>query len=252
MWELQGALLPPLLQGESRMPGPLHYSLTSHTEHDYKPSNGPLGNPIYSKAHPHWDTNFLNELAQKLRDHRSIRVVSAPVSEMRDRYRGQSAPHQPLVEHYRTLLALYGQLDRTSALLPKEPRVSTTQEDYRRFSRSELSPPSALDAPPIKGTLTKSAALSRLPPHKAPPPTTSQLQLPRPCVALPHGGRSSLYTDSFSVSSRLPKVSATVADYDRGNVMTESGRGLLHSILEVPKMYGTENQTYGKGRIVLV
>ncbi|XP_072550249.1 stabilizer of axonemal microtubules 3 [Salminus brasiliensis] len=248
----KNAPLPPRLQRGNRVPGPLHYSLTSHTEYDSKPIDGPLGNTMYSKASPHWNTHFLNELAQKLRDCRSVKVVSKPVSEMQDCYRGRSAPHEPLVDHCRTLLALYGRLDRAPALLPKEPQLSTSQADYRRFSRSELAPPSALNAPPIQGTLTKSAALSRLPPHKVPPDAASRLQLPRPCLALPHGGGHSLYMDSFTVPACLPKLHTPAAAQDGAKCREKSGRGLTEHILEVPKMYNTENQTCGKGKMVLV
>ncbi|XP_036445870.1 uncharacterized protein zgc:193811 [Colossoma macropomum] len=246
------APFPPLLQRQSRTPGHIHYNLTSHTEHDHKPIKGPLENLIYCKASPHWNTHFLNELAQRLRDCQSIRLVSKPVSEMQDRYRGHLAPDEPLVDHYRTLVALYGQLDRAPVPLTKEPLLSTAQAVHRRFSRSELAHPSALNAPAIQGTLTKSAALSRLPPHKALPNMSSQLQLPRPCVALPHGGRTSLYTDSFTVPAYLPKLSTSAADHDTAKSRNEGSRGLRQHVMEVPKMYGTENQTYGKGKMVLV
>lgn len=115
--------------------------------------------------------------------------------------------------------------------------------------RSELAPPSAPNAPPFQRTLTKSAALSRLPPHKAPPSTASQLQLPRPHMAVPHGGRTSLYMDSFTLPACLPKLSTA---HDTAERRDEGGSRLLRHILEVPKMYGTESQTYGKGKMVRV
>ncbi|XP_017552869.2 uncharacterized protein zgc:193811 [Pygocentrus nattereri] len=244
------APLPPLLQQHSRIPGHIHHSSTSHMEHDHKPAKGPLGNLIYCKASPHWNTHFLNELAQRLRDCQSIRLVSEPVSEMQDRYKGHLAPDELSVDHYRTLMALYGQLDLAPAPLSKEPLLSTAQAVHRRFSRSELAPPSSLNTPAIQGTLTRSAALSRLPPRKALPNMSSQL--PRPCVALPHGGRTSLYTDSFTVPAYLPKLSTSAADHDAAKSRNEGSRGLRQHVMEVPKMYGTENQTYGKGKMVLV
>lgn len=132
----QNAPLPPVLQRQNRVPGSAHFSLTSHTEHDRKPLNGPLYNEIHSKAPPHWTTHFLDELAQRvrsvcvclkysfylknllfvfgtvyrlwsfmfdppqLRDHPTVRVVSDPISEMQDQYRGQLAACAPLGEHY--------------------------------------------------------------------------------------------------------------------------------------------------------
>lgn len=63
----QNAPLPPVLQRQNKVPASAHFSLTSHTEHDRKPLNGPLYNEIHSKAPAHWTTHFLNELAQKVR-----------------------------------------------------------------------------------------------------------------------------------------------------------------------------------------
>uniref|UniRef100_A0A3B1IXL6 Zgc:193811 n=1 Tax=Astyanax mexicanus TaxID=7994 RepID=A0A3B1IXL6_ASTMX len=242
----KNAPLPPLLQRQNRVSGPLHYSVTSHTEHDHKPIHGPLRTTIYSKASPHWNTHFLNELAQKLRHCRSVRVVSKPVSEMQDCYRGRSAPHEPLDDHHRTLLELYGQLEQAPPLFPKEPLLSTSQEDYRRFSRSELAPPSALNAPPIQGTLTKSAALSRMRPHKVTPNPASEL--PRPCLALPHSAGNSLYMDSFTVPACLPKLHTPDAAQGGAQCGEQRGKRALEHILGVPKMYHTEYQTYGKER----
>ncbi|XP_053472771.1 uncharacterized protein zgc:193811 isoform X2 [Ictalurus furcatus] len=247
----KNAPLPPLLQ--RRVPGPLHYNVTSHTEHDPKPVDGVLSNVIYSKASPHWHTHFLNDLAQKLRDSRSVRLVSGPpVSEMQEQYSGRSARYEPLEPQYRTLQALHGQLHQSSVLLPREPALSTAHTEYRRFSRSELAPFSALDASPTRGPFAKRAALIPLYPHKATPGTYSQLRLPRPLVPVPRGGRSSVYMDSFSVPTPLPMSSTHVAVLAGTKHTEESGRSLLQHILDVPEMYGTENQTYGKGRMVLV
>ncbi|KAF4093054.1 hypothetical protein AMELA_G00028320 [Ameiurus melas] len=245
----KNAPLPPLLQRP--VPGPLHYNVTSHTEHDPKPVDGVLSNVIYSKASPHWRTHLLNDMAQKLRDSRSVRLVSGPpVSEMQEQYSGRSARYEPLEPQYRTLQALHGQLHRSS-VLPREPALSTAHTDYRRFSRSELAPLSALDASPTRGPFTKRAELIPLSPHKA-TSSTSQLRLPRPPVLVPQGGRSSVYMDSFSVPAPLPMSSTRVAVLAGTKLTEESGRSLLQHILDVPEMYGTENQTYGKGRMVLV
>ncbi|XP_026853832.2 uncharacterized protein zgc:193811 isoform X1 [Electrophorus electricus] len=252
----KNTLLPPLPKQKVRGPGTRRYTSTSSSEHDCKRTNGQLSGVVYSKASPHWQTNFLKELVQKLQDHKSVRVVSAPISEMQDHYKVQSQPHEPLVGHYKTLLALYGQLavPPALALLPKEPMLSTAQSDYRNFCRSELSPPSALDVPPIQGTLTMSGALSRLPTHKAPPIVATQLQLPRPSVPLTHGGRTSQYMDSFTVPNPPPTFStaapAPAPDWEKGR--EAGGKGLQQHILEVPKMYVTENQSYGNKRMVLV
>ncbi|XP_026772076.3 uncharacterized protein zgc:193811 isoform X1 [Pangasianodon hypophthalmus] len=244
----KNAPLPPLLQ--RRVPGPLHYSVTSYTEHDPKPMHGVLSNVTYSKASPHWRTHFLDDLAQKLRDSRSVRLVSAPpVSEMQEQYRGRSAPYDPLEPHYRTLQALHGQLHQSSVVLPKEPALSTAHTDYRRFSRSELAPLLALDASPTHGPFPKLIPLRS---YKAPPSASSQPQLPRPSVPVPHGGRSSMYMDSFSVPMPPPMSSTHVAVLAGTKRTEESGRSLLQHILDVPEMYSTENQTYGKGRMVLV
>lgn len=42
-------------------------------------------------------------VALQLRDRVAVRVVSKPVSEMQDSYRGQSAAHGSLAEHYNTM-----------------------------------------------------------------------------------------------------------------------------------------------------
>ncbi|KAK3552731.1 hypothetical protein QTP86_021109 [Hemibagrus guttatus] len=237
-----------MLDEKRRVPGPPRYT---YTDHDPKPVESVWRNVIYSKAAPHWRTHFLNGLAEKLRDSRSVRLLSAPpVSEMQDQYRGRSAPYEPLKPHYRMLQTLHGQLHQSSVLLPREPALSTAHTDYRRFSRSELALLSASDASPTHGHFTKCATLPRLQAHKAPHGASSQLQLPRPTVPIPHGGRSSVYMDSFGVPAPLTMSSTTSMTALAGT--EESGRSLLQHILGVPEMYSTENQTYGKGRMVLV
>ncbi|XP_060749145.1 uncharacterized protein zgc:193811 [Tachysurus vachellii] len=247
----KNAPLPPVLQ--RRAPRAPQY-ITSYMEHDPKPVDDVLRNVIYPKAAPHWRAHYLSDLAKKLRDSRSVRSVSAPpVSEMKDQYRGRSAPYQPLEPHYRTLQTLHGQLHQPSDLQPEEPAISTTHADYRRFSRSELALLSGSDDSPTHAHLTKSATPPRLLALEAPPSTSSQLQLHRPPVPVPHGGRSSLYMDSIGLPASLPKSCTTsMAALAGTNHNGESELSLLEHVLDVPEMYGTENQTYGKGKIVLV
>ncbi|KAI5097121.1 hypothetical protein C0J45_12430, partial [Silurus meridionalis] len=239
----QDAPLPPLLR--RRVPGPLHYSVTSHTVHHPKPVDVVLRNVIYSNAPPHWCTHFLNRLPQKLRDSRSVKLVSAPpVSEMQEQYRGRSAPDEPLEPHYRTLRALHGQLHQASVLLQGEPALSTAHSDYRRFSRSESTPPSAS---PNRRPFPERPALIHPPSQQTPPCTSSQLRLPRPSIPVSYGGRSSVYMGSFSAPARPPVSSTRVLARTE-----ETGPDPLQHVLGVPEMYSTENKTYGTGRTVLV
>ncbi|XP_062875125.1 uncharacterized protein zgc:193811 isoform X2 [Trichomycterus rosablanca] len=208
--------------------------------------DGLLGNRVYSKAPPHWHTHYLNDLAWRMKQCKS--VVCTPLTEMREQYRGQPASHELLVDHYRTLKALHKQLAPFSALLPREAatEVSTAHTDYRSFSRSELAP--FPDTPPTT-TLTTSAALSRLPPHKAPPSLSSRLQPPLPSLPLTRD-KISVYRNSFT--SPAPRtMSCTPAALHHRTERSEQGFSLRH-VLDVPKMYSTENQSYGRGRMVLV
>ncbi|ROI15133.1 hypothetical protein DPX16_16979 [Anabarilius grahami] len=247
----KNAPLPPVLQRQNRVPASAHFSLTSHSKHDRKLLNGPLYSEIHSKASPHWTTHFLNELAQRLRDHPTVRVVSNPISEMQDQYRGQLAACEPLGEHYSKIQALYRQLETTQAFM-QEPVLSITKTDFKRLHRSDLSSRSVLDAATFNGKLTKSGAHSRLPAHKAPSTLSCQPRLPRPPLPLPHRGKSSLYMDSFTVP--VPPPTSPAADNAQSGVKLEEngGRGLLLDILGVPKMYSTENQTYGTNKMSLV
>ncbi|XP_067272259.1 uncharacterized protein zgc:193811 [Pseudorasbora parva] len=247
----KNAPLPPVIQHQNRVPASAHFSLTSHTEHDRKPLSGPLYNEIHSKAHPHWTTHFLNELAQRLRDHPTVRVVSNPISEMQDQYRGQLAACEPLGEHFSKMQALYRQLETAQVFL-QEPVRSTTKTDFKQFYRSDLSPRSVLDADTFNGKLTKSGAHSRFPAHKAPSTLSCQPRLPRPPLPLPHRGKSSLYMDSFT--EPVPPPTLQPADIAQSRVKWEedNGRGLLLDVLGVPKMYSTENQTYGRNKRSMV
>ncbi|CAB1341410.1 unnamed protein product [Coregonus sp. 'balchen'] len=261
-----------------------HFSVSSRLEHDRKPQTGSLANTLHPRAPPHWNTQFLNELAQQVRRERESERVcmcvcvfsfnvstppppaqglwdsaaALPINELQDSYRGQAAPQGPLLDHCSTLLALYGQLD---------PCVSTGHADYRRFSRSEIAPSSGLEAPSSYLSLTKSSTHSHLPGHKAPPTMSCHPWLPRPSVPLPYGRKHSLYRDSFRVPAPHPAPSgpSPAAIPDWGRARTEAGagtgtgagaggakRGLLRDIVEVPKMYLTENQVYGGNRTVLV
>ncbi|XP_029583015.1 stabilizer of axonemal microtubules 3 isoform X2 [Salmo trutta] len=237
-----------------------HFSVTSRLEHDRKPQTGPLANTRHPRAPPHWNTHFLNELAQQLRDCGTVRLLSQPISEMQDSYRGQSAPQGPLLDHYCTLLALYGQLDPgQTPTVTADPYVSTAHAYYRRFSRSEIAPSSGLEAPSSYLSLNKSSTHSRLPGHKAPPTMSCHPWLPRPSVPLPYGGKHSLYRDSFRVPAPHPAPSGpspvAIPDWRQAGTETGAGgakRGLLRDIVEVPKMYLTENRVYGGNRTVLV
>ncbi|XP_016348400.1 stabilizer of axonemal microtubules 3 [Sinocyclocheilus anshuiensis] len=248
----KNAPLPPVVHGQNRVPASAHFSLTSHTEHDRKPLNGPLYNEIHSKAPAHWTTHFLNELAQRLRDRPTVRVVSNPISEMQDRYRGQSAAREPPSEHFSMMQALYRQLETAQMAFVQEPVFSTTKTDFKHFNRSNLSPRSVLDAATFNGTLTKSGAHSRLPAHKAPSTLSCQPRLPRPPLPVPHRGKSSLYMDSFTVP--VPPPTSQAADVAQSGVkwQDDGGKGVLLDILGVPKMYSTENQTYGRNKMSMV
>uniref|UniRef100_A0A671QRU0 Zgc:193811 n=1 Tax=Sinocyclocheilus anshuiensis TaxID=1608454 RepID=A0A671QRU0_9TELE len=213
----KNAPLPPVLQRQNKVPASAHFSLTSHTEHDRKPLNGSLYNEIHSKAPEHWTTHFLSELP-------TVRVVSNPISEMQDRYRGQLAAREPPAEHFSMMqdsVALYRQqLETAQTAFVQEPVCSTTTTDFKHFNRSDLSPRSVLDAATFNGTFTKSGAHSQLPAHKAPSTLSCQPRL----------GKSSLYMDSFTVPVPPPTSQAT----------------------GVPKMYSTENQTYGGNKMSMV
>ncbi|TSQ23938.1 Actin-related protein 2/3 complex subunit 1A [Bagarius yarrelli] len=276
LWEIKNAPLPPQLQ--KRGPGSHYHSVTSYMEHHSKPKVTKLPKDVvYSKAPPHWSTHLVNNLAQKLRDTRSLRLASMPPhSEMQDQYRERSAPCDPLEPHYRPLKvrrrshilangadgqthaahvyfiqALHKRLNQSSVLLPEESTLSTAQAVHRRFSRSELEPFSASDAFLARGPLSQSA--TTLPKHQAPPTTPSQLHLHRLPVPVPHGGRSSVYKNSFSVPAPPPRSFTSCMAASAGTKCTEeSGRSLLQHILNVPEMYNTENQTYGRGMTVLV
>ncbi|KAJ7989913.1 hypothetical protein DPEC_G00309420 [Dallia pectoralis] len=269
----KGLSLPPLLQRPTPVPTSRYFSVTYQSEHNQKPLTGPLANTRHPKATPHWDACSLNELAQrcvsvifmlaiyllslsssllKLRNCEPVRLISRPVSEMQDRYRGQTAPQSPLLDHYCPLLARYGQLDPGQALtVTVDPCVSTTHVDYRRYSRSETAPLTG-QADTSYLSLTKSSAHSRLPAHKTPPTVSCHPRLPRPSVPLPYTGKHSLYGESFQVPVPHPAPSESLP----GPAWTGSGdaakRGLFRNILEVPKMYLTENQAYGGNQTVLV
>ncbi|XP_016395399.1 uncharacterized protein LOC107729427 [Sinocyclocheilus rhinocerous] len=134
----KNAPLPPVLQRQNKVPASAHFSLTSHTEHDRKPLNGSLYNEIHSKAPEHWTTHFLSELAQRLRDRPTVRVVSNPISEMQDRYRGQLAAREPPAEHFSMMQALYRQLETAQTAFVQEPVRSTTTTDFKHFNRQKL------------------------------------------------------------------------------------------------------------------
>lgn len=111
--------------------------------------------------------------------------------------------------------------------------------------------PHPVHATTINGTLTKSGAHSRLPAHKAPSTLSCQPRLPRLPLPLPHRGKTSLYMDSFAVPVPPPASQTTIVAQN-GVKLQDGGRGLLQDILSVPKMYSTENQTYGKNKMSMV
>ncbi|TRY98977.1 hypothetical protein DNTS_001243 [Danionella cerebrum] len=236
------AILPPVLQNMNQVPTS-QFLLTSHTEHNRKPLRGPLYNGIYSKAPAHWTTHLLYELAKTIKHSPTLRVVPKQLSEMQDHYRGQPAVCQVQAERYRMMQALYRQLEKTPSLLDA-PTSSITKTDFNLCNRFDASPQSVLEAASITGTLTKSGAYCQLPAHKAPSTLSCQPRLPCPPLPLPHMGKSSLYKDSFSLP--LPQQ-AHIAE-NNVNIQESSGRDFLG----VPKMYTTENQTYGGNKIVLL
>ena len=139
--------------------------------------------------------------------------------------------------------------------------VSLSPLPFTFFSlfRSEIAPISGLEAPSSYLSLKKSSTHSRLPGHKAPPTMSCHPWLPRPSVPLPFGGKHSLYRDSFRVLAPHPAPSGpspvAIPDWRQPGPETGAGgakRGLLRDIVEVPKMYLTENRVYGGNRTVLV
>ncbi|XP_046894146.1 uncharacterized protein zgc:193811 [Hypomesus transpacificus] len=254
----KGLPLPPVLQGLPLVSDAKRFSVTSRTDYDSKPLTGPLATTRYPRAPPHWNIHYINELAQKLRNCESVRLLSRPVSEMQDSFKGLAAQEGPQLDNYNTLRTIHGQLNHVPSL--RIPFVSTSHEDYRPYSRSEITPPS-LDALPSRLGLLKSSAHSHLPPHKASPRVSCGPRLPPPVVTLPYAGKCSVYRSSFTVPAPQPgptgPQSEAMAGCESAAVQARDGagggqRGLLRSILEVPKMYLAESQTYGGKKRVLV
>ncbi|KAJ8347286.1 hypothetical protein SKAU_G00286870 [Synaphobranchus kaupii] len=235
----RGDSLPPLLSRPRLLPPSRHFSSSVRLEHDRKPLAGPLTHPRYSKAVPHWTVNFVDGLGDRLRDCHTARMISPPVSETQDRYRGQSTPQRPEAQHYAPLLALNRQFETNKVPALNMPNISTTHADYRRFSRSELFAPSSFDE----------GAYRNMPPPKAPPTVSWQPFLHRPLQHVPHGGQTTIYRDSYTIpSSPLAMTIPDLPDWSSA----QAGRGLVGHILKVPKMYSTENQDYGGNKRVLV
>lgn len=116
-----------------------------------------------------------------------------------------------------------------------------------------MSSRSVLDAATFNGKLTKSGAHSRLAAHKAPSTLSCQPRLPRPPLPLPHRGKSTLYMDSFTVP--VPPPTSQAAGFAQSGGKWEEddgGRDLFLDVLGVPKMYSTENQTYGTNKTSMV
>ncbi|XP_036408754.1 uncharacterized protein zgc:193811 [Megalops cyprinoides] len=246
------AALPPLLHRPSIIPPTRHFSTSSGEEHDSKLLTGPLPHPLYSKAAPHWAINFIDEMADRLRHCPSMRMLTQPVSETQDCYRGLSAPEGRAAEHYNPLQALYRQLDTDKVPTANVPCISTARGDYRYFSRSELSPLGSLDTTSTHGNYphTIGGAYSHIPPHKFQPTMSYQACLLHPLLPVPHNSKTSLYRDSYTIpaSSLTATVPADVPDWNKA----KAGRGLIGHILKVPKMYNTESGRYGGNKVVLV
>ncbi|XP_064171947.1 uncharacterized protein zgc:193811 [Anguilla rostrata] len=235
----RGDLLPPLLRQPRRVPPSGHFSSLVRLEHGRKALAGPLTHPRYSKAVPHWTVNFVDELGDRLRDCHTARMISPPVSEMQDRYRGWSAPQRSEAEHYTPLLALSRQFETDKVPALNMPSISTTHADYRRYGRSELFSPSSFDE----------EAYRRMPPPKTLPAPSLQPFLHRALQHVPHGGRTTVYRDSFAAPAGAP--AAPVPELPDWTA-AQAGRDLYGHILKVPKMYSTENQGYGGNKMALI
>ncbi|KAI1884683.1 hypothetical protein AGOR_G00228940 [Albula goreensis] len=236
----RGEPLPPLLQRPCLITPKRHFSTSVSVEHGRKPLIGPLAHPRHSKASPHWALNFVDELGDRLRDCHAVRTVSQPISDTQDRYRGMSAPLRPEAPPYAVLPALHRQFETDKVPILNVPYISTTRADYRRFSRSEVLPVGVSWSGDDGGDSAPRAA----------PSQKYQPFLHCPLQHVPHGGLSTLYRDSYSTPTApsAPPGPAHAPDWSNA----EAGRDLLRHILKVPKMYSTENQTYGRNKTILV
>ncbi|XP_067088833.1 uncharacterized protein zgc:193811 [Osmerus mordax] len=251
---------PPPFFVESRKGLPLvsdanRFSVTSRTDYNSKPLTGPLATTRYPRAPPHWNIHYINELSQKLRNCESVRVLSRPVSEMQDSFKGLAAQECPQLDNYNTLRGESDYGDTGAGVRGLRPMFQA----YNKVT-SEITPPS-LDALPSRLGLLKSSAHSHLPPHKAPPRVSCGPRLPPPVVTLPYAGKYSVYRSSFTVPAPQPGPTGpqlgAMQGWGSAAVQARDGaegaqRGLLRSILEVPKMYLAESQTYGGKKKVLV
>ncbi|CAL8264505.1 stabilizer of axonemal microtubules 3 [Gadus morhua] len=243
--------LPPILQRVARS-APAAPGTTSGTAHAGRPQAGWQVQTRYPKAPPHWTSHRIAPLAQRLKECPSLRVLSAPLSEARDRYRGLQAPHPPVPQHYDTLRSLYEQLDSARWLV--EPPVSTAHASFRRFQRSELSAPSRLDVPPAYSPHPARVRVAPSPPRRGAPhlePSPSMRPLADLLLADSSGSE---YRSSFSQAH--PRVDTTVLTPASSNQEGSGtqGAGPPHpsdvrlAVFAVPQMYATESDGYGSGR----
>lgn len=236
-----GDPLPPLLLCRGRVPLSRHYSSVTSRKHDRKPLAGPLKHPHYSKAGPHGATHFVDKLGDRLRNCHTARMTFSPMSEMQDRYRNHSTPLRPQEGiHSAPLLARNRQFETDKSPILNMPGISTTQTDYRRYDRSELFCPSGFDE----------EAHRNLPPRQTLPTATRQPFVHRPSVFVPHSGLNTEYRGSY----RLPRSALvlSVPEMPDGSSKQASDKLYSHILSAVPKMYCTENQSYGGNRAVLV
>uniref|UniRef100_A0A668AHP1 Uncharacterized protein n=1 Tax=Myripristis murdjan TaxID=586833 RepID=A0A668AHP1_9TELE len=130
------APLPPVLQRRARVSsggGPSRFVTTSGSAHSGALQAAWQTQTHYPKPPPHWSTHCLNDLAKRLRESPSLRVVSAPVSEAKHSYRGFPGLKASGRASDDTLLALYRQHEHMPRTV--EPLISTSHADHRRFKR---------------------------------------------------------------------------------------------------------------------
>ncbi|CAL8283457.1 unnamed protein product [Boreogadus saida] len=243
--------LPPILQRVAHS-SPAAPCTTSGTAHAGRPQAGWQVQTRYPKAPQHWTSHRIAPLAQRLKESPSLRVLSAPLSEARDRYRGLQAPRPPVPQHHNTLGSLDEQFDSPRWLV--EPPVSMAHISFRRFQRSELSAPSRLDVPPAYSPhLARVRAASPRPRRGAPHVEPSPSMRPLADLLLADGS-SSEYRSSFSPAHpRLDTTVVTPASSNQEGSGTQ-GAGPPHpsdvrlAVFAVPQMYATESDSYGSGR----
>ncbi|KAL2101122.1 hypothetical protein ACEWY4_002883 [Coilia grayii] len=172
---------------------------TSHMVHNRKPLTGPLADMKCSLAPPHWKTHIMTDVKRRIKDCWALRVLPGPVSEARDNYRGQPAHISHPIAHNHELLHA---VNRTTTV--PGHFLSTTHRDHRLFDSSELTASYTGQGNPFPHRLTKSAAYSHLPAHKAPFSSSSYTRLPQRFVPVPSGAYTSEYRGNFTAPA-LPR-----------------------------------------------